>query len=64
MSILNIAKCCDTDLQLMNVISSTVRHNDHHSVNDACNMAALPAALLQPMGRMHAHIFMCVFAFV
>jgi hypothetical protein len=77
MSILNIAKCCDTDLQLMNVISSVVRHNDYHSVNDACDTVGLPAALLQPSGDqvscngevcmyvcMHVRIFMCVFGFV
>jgi hypothetical protein len=47
MSILNIAKCCDMNLQLTNVIAVAVRHNDYHSVDYAREIVGLPTAFLQ-----------------
>lgn len=66
MLILNIAKCSDTDLH---VISSAVRNNDCQSVNDAFDIVALPAALLQPSGDQvscfgEVCIYVCMYAYL
>jgi hypothetical protein len=67
MSVLNIAKCSDIDLQLMHVNSLSIRHNDYHSVNDASDIVGLSAALLQPSGDQvscNGEVCVCMYAYL